>query len=98
MITIDKKKIKIIDDSIVRRGSFGSVNKFLLHDKTYAYKRFYSKIFLNGKRKKFDQLSKMKSENFIIPKFFVDKDEYLSNFYNGKNISHTYDSTDKITI
>ena len=87
VITINRKKLKIIDDGIVRSGSYGCIYKCTLNNNTYAYKKFYNKRFLDGKRKKLNYISKTKCKNLIVPKYLVDSDGYLSSFCEGKNIS-----------
>lgn len=87
------KKINYDDLNIGKMlgyGSFGDVYKCTYDNKTYAYKNFYEKDYLNGKKRKLDSICKNVDEkNLIIPKFWVEDKNvngYLTQFYNHKNI------------
>lgn len=70
-------------------GSFGKIYKCEFEGKMYALKDFFDEKYLNGKRRKLNELSKINESFPNTPKYWVkdrDKKLYLTEFVNGKGI------------
>lgn len=82
METINYNDLEFIDDKSWEFGSFGTLRRCIFKGKYYSCKTFKDPSYLNGKKEKISQISKIENEKLIIPKFWVQKngktDAYLT--------------------
>lgn len=80
--TIDYNDLNFIDNDLWEFGSFGTLRRCIFNGKYYACKTFKDPSYLNSKRRKISQISKVECEKLIVPKFWVHKngktDTYLT--------------------
>lgn len=91
MKTIDYRQLNVRPGCL--KGSYGTIRKTYLNNKTYAYKTFSDTSYLKGKIRKLNEMSKIEEENLLTPKFWVndinnkDNNGYLTEFCVGDNIA-----------
>ena len=97
MKTINYEDLKFINNEKYNSGSYGIIKKCTLNDKEYVCKYFSDNSYLKGKKRKISLLSEIDKKGLYVPRFWVKKDNnknmYLSEFCNGKDIAFLSDES-----
>lgn len=72
MDTIKYNDINIMNCNY-KKGSFAKIDKYAFNGRCYALKKFNDEKYLNGKKIKINELSKINDDHLILPKLWGGK-------------------------
>ena len=102
------KKININDIEIkdyIHSGSYGIVSSCIYNNNNFVYKRIKNINYLNGKKRKINNISKnINHDNLVLPKVWITDNNnningYLTNYFNSCDLADlmkNYSLNDKI--